>query len=271
MPQRRSIALVLLLATAHVALAPVAISALLQPSPLEIWPALALGLCAAQVGLLTVWLNLASGRLLPGCCTLMAVAFWGVGLVPLVGLKVFLHSTALLMTQLSILSQLNLHSCPETEIKNGGGLKSAFRLQFSLRTLMAASLIVCIVLGYPQWLATLRGAHLPVLTVTMATGFMLLMLLAIGTLHGWRVLLSTWLLLLGLTLHVVGPTIDGVAWWRLARFGYLAEVVIAVCSMLVMRQAGWQAADSNFARRIRLAARRGHWLTRSRQPQSAAP
>src|SRR5205085_2583507 len=109
MLQRRSIALVLLLTTAHVALVPVAISVLLQPSGLEIWPALALGLCAAQVGLLTVWLNLASHRWLPGCCTLVAVMFWGVGLVPLVGLKVFLHSAALLMTQLSILAQLHLH------------------------------------------------------------------------------------------------------------------------------------------------------------------
>jgi hypothetical protein len=270
MPSARSISLVLLLAAAHVSLVPLSIAALSQPSSTLFWKAAALALAAAQLGLLTVWLNLSTSRLLPACCAVAAVALWGIGLVPLMGFQVFLHSTALLMTQLSILAQLRWLCYPADDPERSNG-RGRFHFQFSLKTLMVAALVVCVLLGYPQWLATLRGARLPVLSVTVAAGVLLFVLLAAGVLRGARVLLPAWALLLGLTLFVVGPSVDVRAWWTTTKAGYIAEAGLALISILLVRLAGWPITEFRFAAPLKKGARLVRWFQPTPEPQSAAP
>jgi hypothetical protein len=270
MPARRSISLLLLLAAAHVSLIPLSIAALSQPTSSFFWTAAALALCSAQIGLLTIWLNLAASRLLPACCAIAAVVLWGIGLVPLMGFQVFLHSTALLMTQLSILAQLRLLCYPASDSDRTSG-RGRFHLQFSLKTLMTAALVVCVLLGYPQWLATLRGARLPVLSVTAAAGVLLAVLLTVGVLRGARVLLPAWALLFGLTLFAVGPAVDVRAWWNLTKPGYIAEAGLALASILVVRIAGWPITDFPFTAPVKKGAKLVRWLLPTPPPQSVGP
>jgi hypothetical protein len=271
MTEHRSLPLLLLLACAHVVLVPLSLSDFTYDPAPSSWHALALGLCAAQLGLLTVWLNAARSRPLPLVCTLAGIAVWGAALAPIVGFRQFMFSAALFMTQLSIVTQVGLLY---VLVRRTGepASEGRFRYQFSLRALMTAALIVCVVLGYPQWLGQLSDSHLPVFTITASSAVLVLTLIAIRLLRGVSALLPALLLLCGLACYVAGPSLQISAWWQLTRRGFAVEAGVVLASVLVLRIARWRLLAYELPPgRAKSAATLSRWITPAKPPRIAAP
>jgi hypothetical protein len=270
MTERRSLPLLLLLACAHVVLIPVSLTGFFyEPAPYA-WHSVAIGICAAQLGLLTVWLNQAGSRGLPLACTLAALTIWGSALAPIVGFRGYVLSAALFMTQLSILTQI---SELRTRLRGNGRQASdgaRFRYQFSLRTLMMAALVICLLLGYPQWLSELSESRLPVFTITASTAVLALILIAMRVLKGVTALLPALLLLFGLAFFVAAAAFNASAWWQMTKRGFAAETVAVLASVVIVQIAGFRLQRSS-RQSAKAAATFGPWATPSTSPPTAAP